>query len=99
MGVRNLAMDASRIDLVLAINGDKILRVRLEALKVVHPIHGLRENGSGGMPRHAIIPGRPGKPSLGHDVLIAVHRRKIRLVLKGPEQAALVGIGIGEQAQ
>ena len=96
MGVRNLAMDASRVDLVLAINGDKILGVRLKALETVHPIHGLRKNGSTGMPRHAIIPGRPGKPSLGHNLPITVHRRQVRLILERAKQPPLIRIGIGE---
>ena len=57
MGVRDLAVNASRIDLVLTIDGHEIVGVRLKALETVHPVHGLRENDSAGMPRHTVIPG------------------------------------------
>ena len=99
MGVGDFAVDAGRVDLVLAIDGDEVLRIGSESLEAVHPVHGLREHRPVGMARHAVVPGRPRKPGLGHDTPVAVHRGEVRLVPKGSEQATFVGISIGEQAQ
>ena len=87
-----------RIDLLGMIDRHHEVALVREPLQGVHPVVGRRHQRAGLGPG-AVVPGRARLGRAGQGRHVRVHDGVVLIVGEGAEQAAFLGVGVGEQAE